>query len=591
MKLCRLYSNNEKFKEIIFNDGFNVVLGEITNENYLNSDSHNLGKSTIISLIDFMLLKNMNSNNFLKLDIFNSYIFYLEIRINSGDFVTIKRPVSRNTKISLKKHTKEIDAREGITWDYEDLSLGANQETQNPKYILNMWLGFDVLSDENYRKTAGYFLRTQDDYGDVFRLGKSKGTDSSWKPILFEILGFDSKHMKKKYQIEKKLDDKKKLLEDIRNEYKVDYSEKDKLKGLIDIAEANRERIKEWLDKFDFYQEETGLDKELIEEVEAAISEYNTQRYNLEYELQEIEKSLKVKAVFDLEEIQSIYEEVGIFFPEYVSKTFEDLIDFNKKLSNERMKYLGQVKEKKKEKLKCVIDTLKELNEKRKVILKNLKDTNTFSKYNAYREELIGVEREIQRYLTEMENADTIGKIQKDMNDLEIQLDIEKNELNKQIEESTSIYTKVRKDFYEFVREILDDTAVISLRLNGMGNVDFSAAFYNTYDIETAQGFGHTYKKILCACFDLAVVKNYMDKSFYRFIYHDGCLESLDPRKRKKYLDLVRRISAENNIQYILTCLSSEIPDGQEYVIRDQEIAVKLSDLEDDSGRLFGFKF
>ncbi len=311
----------------------------------------------------------------------------------------------------------------------------------------------------------------------------------------------------------------------------------------------------------------------------------------MEYELQEIEKSLKVKAVFDLEEIQSIYEEVGIFFPEYVSKTFEDLIDFNKKLSNERMKYLGQVKEKKKEKLKCVIDTLKELNEKRKVILKNLKDTNTFSKYNAYREELIGVEREIQRYLTEMENADTIGKIQKDMNDLEIQLDIEKNELNKQIEESTSIYTKVRKDFYEFVREILDDTAVISLRLNGMGNVDFSAAFYNTYDIETAQGFGHTYKKILCACFDLAVVKNYMDKSFYRFIYHDGCLESLDPRKRKKYLDLVRRISAENNIQYILTCLSSEIPDGQEYVIRDQEIAVKLSDLEDDSGRLFGFKF
>ena len=82
-----------------------------------------------------------------------------------------------------------------------------------------------------------------------------------------------------------------------------------------------------------------------------------------------------------------------------------------------------------------------------------------------------------------------------------------------------------------------------------------------------------------------------MKKSFYRFIYHDGCLESLDPRKQKKYLNLVRRISKEYDMQYIMTCLSSDIPDGDAYQIVDSEIAVTLSDADDDSGRLFGFAF
>ena len=50
-------------------------------------------------------------------------------------------------------------------------------------------------------------------------------------------------------------------------------------------------------------------------------------------------------------------------------------------------------------------------------------------------------------------------------------------------------------------------------------------------------------------------------------------------------------MSTENNIQYILTCLSSDVPEGEQYAIKETEIAVTLSDEEDNSGRLFGFEF
>lgn len=146
MKLYKLYSNNSEFKDVNFNDGFNVVLGEVSNETNLDNDAHNLGKSTLISLIDFMLLKELKKDHFLKKETFKNYIFYMEIKLNSGEYVTIKRPVAKNTKISLAKHNNEnYDAREWEQWDYTDLSLGTKDKESNPKEILNRWLGFDVL--------------------------------------------------------------------------------------------------------------------------------------------------------------------------------------------------------------------------------------------------------------------------------------------------------------------------------------------------------------------------------------------------------------------------------------------------------------
>ena len=241
MKLCKLYSSDKRFKSVMFNSRFNVVLGEITNVDNLDIDSHNLGKSTLISLIDFMLLKELKSNHFLKKEVFKDYIFFLEIKLNNGEYVTIKRPVNPNTKISLVKHDKEdLDGRELGKWDYVDLSLGAKDKRENPKEILNNWLGFDVMKNVEYRKISGYFLRTQEDYIDIFKLQKYKGKDVDWKPALFELLGFNDEHMLNKYLIEKEIVDKKKLVENIQKEFGIESGEKDRINGQIDIAEEKR---------------------------------------------------------------------------------------------------------------------------------------------------------------------------------------------------------------------------------------------------------------------------------------------------------------------------------------------------------------
>ena len=58
MKISRIYSN-KNFKNITFNlTGLNIISGKIFNPKNMESDSHNLGKSILVDVIDFILLKS-----------------------------------------------------------------------------------------------------------------------------------------------------------------------------------------------------------------------------------------------------------------------------------------------------------------------------------------------------------------------------------------------------------------------------------------------------------------------------------------------------------------------------------------------------
>ena len=72
MKITKLYSNfPEEFAPILFNAGLhstsvdsdllNVILAEFTDPDNFNKTSHNLGKSTLVQILDFVLLKEINN--------------------------------------------------------------------------------------------------------------------------------------------------------------------------------------------------------------------------------------------------------------------------------------------------------------------------------------------------------------------------------------------------------------------------------------------------------------------------------------------------------------------------------------------------
>ena len=65
MKLSKLYSNKENFKNISFNlNGLNVIYADVQTELKDKKNSHDLGKTKVAELIDFLLLKKLTGKIF-----------------------------------------------------------------------------------------------------------------------------------------------------------------------------------------------------------------------------------------------------------------------------------------------------------------------------------------------------------------------------------------------------------------------------------------------------------------------------------------------------------------------------------------------
>ena len=594
MKIIQIYCNKENFKTVKFKEKFNLVVGRIKHEKNLEKDSHNLGKTSLIEIIDFLLLKEIDKNHFLKNGKFNDYIFYIEIMLNDGGYVTIKRSVDKNTKISIKLHGEKYqNFTNNTSWDYENLALTSKFDEENPKKILNKLLGFDVLTEYDYRQTINYFLRTQSDYSDVFRLSKFKGKDVDWKPLLFELLGFKKENIIKKYELEEIKKEEEKKIKEIEQEFSINVEEIDKINGLIQMKEDEKTEKIMTIDRFDFYLKERGLNKQLIEELEQEISKLNTLEYDLKYDINKINDSLETNNTFDINETIEIFNEVKIFFDSQLKRSYEELVEFNKRITNERKKHLNEVLEEKTKDLEAVEIKLQDLNLKRMEIMEVLREKDSFQKFKKYQYDLIEIEKEIERLKLQLENIDIVKKQRTELETIKSDIKKVTEKIENEVNNSNELYKSIRKDYYNFLKRIIFKPGILSIKINTNGNVEFKAEIANDNNELTSEDKGFSYKKILCACFDIALLTNYYNKSFFRFIYHDGCLESLDPRKRVKYLEMIEEICDKYDIQYILTLIDSDIPmvNGKKYLFKNVNVAVELSDDDDNTGKLFGFAF
>lgn len=588
MKLSQLYAN-KKFKNIVFNDGINLVLAKVTKTLDLNKDSHNLGKTTLIAVIDFMLLKEVKDSHIFKKhqESFSGYTFFLEILLNSGEYLTIRRTVDTPTKISFKSTKQSTNLLIEEEWDKLNLAF------EKAETALDEYLAFDILKQWNYRKSVTYFLRSQKDYNDVFQLSKfSKGKDIDWKPFMFDLLGFDGEILSKKYDVDSKIAEQKNFIASLKNKFAVDPDEVDKIKGTIDLKKVEQYEFQKQIDNFNFYQQERNLNRELVEEIETQISELNSAEYNLEFDLEKTKHSFSQNISFDIEALKQIYGEAEILFPENLIKDYKALEDFNKRITEERNKYLGEKIEQLTFQLKETRAILFGLNEKRNEILSVLKDKDSFKKFKSYQINLSKIEGELARLEEKLLNIDKIEIFNQEIKKYTQELNNIKSEIQQIIRTNDNqYYIEIKRLFYNIFKYIFNVPAIIFMGQNGQGNIDFKVDITKDNEIDiTSEGEGNSYKKMLCISFDLAVLIAYHKNSFYRFVYHDGALEGLDNRKKINFINLVKDYCVKYNLQYIFTAIEHDIPSDILKEFSAKEICLTLNDSGDD-GKLFEFSF
>lgn len=585
MKLVKIYAN-KNFKNIEFESEFNVVMANIF-EKQKKKDTHNLGKTSLIHVINFILLGSFNKKIFGN-KIFNGVVFYGELALNNGNYLIVKREIDTNTKISFKiSDTKSKGFVIPQSWDDENLAFDKARKK------LNEHLGFDVVPNYEYRKSITYFLRTQQDYLDVYKLDKFKGKHIDWKPFVFELLGYDSNLIIKKLSLEEDIDKKKEIIRILKDEARININDRDKLAGLLDIKEQEANEAKTTIDKFNFFQQDQSINKDLIENLDNQIQILSTERYRIAYDINKIEESLaNIADHINIEELEKLHNEAKLLFPEELKKEFSDLLKFNTAISKDRKKYLSENLRTLKAELISVNRELKLLELEKSEKLSFLTEKDSYIKFKEYQKNLSKVEAEVERIKDKIKAVDQSIEIENEIS--KIQQDVEKsvNEIREAVNKRK--HADINRIFNSIITDILGTNALISIVQNKQGNIEYSADYQNPSDLNTtSEAQGTTYKKLLCMAFDLSLLIHYSKNSFFRFVYHDGILEGLDNRIKIRLLNKVKEICRDYNLQYILSLIDSDIPtdeSGKKYEFSESEICLELND-KDDSGKLFLHSF
>jgi uncharacterized protein YydD (DUF2326 family) len=591
MKLSRLYSNQPAiFPPIEFRDGVNVVLARVLERKDTTKDSHNLGKTLLIDLLDFCLLKEVKKEFFMKRHParFAGFVFFLEIALPSGGFATLRRGTDEMSKVGVKRFAErgqDFTKLPDESWDHWRLPL------QKATDWLNSALSLRALGTLNYRDAQSFFLRKQKDFTDVFELHKfNQGSDSYWKPVVTHVLGLDAQIIERKYEIDDAIDRSEAKRKEARRDSGLTEADYDRFRGAVEILQNSIASKQSQLDAFDFHAEEMAINRHLSGDIESSVEQLNTEIYNLKVDIEQAQKGLHFDIKFDLEEIRQVFEEAKIAFPDQIHVGYANLLDFNNKILNERKTHLQQRVAELQQKLAAAVTRHEEFSRKRKELLTVLRDAPSLSRYKQLqrtldeeRGQLGGLQEKFRQVTALIEIGTELTKLGK-----------RRVELVEQIGQMTrggsDRYTAIRLEFAEVVAAVLDHRAEIWIKQNDSGNLEFHADIADPNAGEfTSEGEGTTYRKFLCMAFDLAILAVYSKEPFYRFVYHDGALETLDDRRKIRWLSLVRSYCAKHGLQYILTAIEDDVPrDSEEKKVPfpQAEIVRELHD-RDDSGRLF----
>lgn len=596
MKLSRLYSNKpDLFEPIEFVQGLNVVMAEIRLPENRKKDTHNLGKTTLARLLDFAFLTKRDPKYFVfkHLDLFEKFVFYLEVELPDASYVTIRRSVEEATKISFKRHEAKHQDLSGLPlaeWDHQDVPFDRARD------LLDGMLDLRVLKPWGYRKGLGYLLRSQDDFRDVFHLRKFAAAHSDWKPFLAHILGFDAQMVARHYEKEDQLAEKQATAQTIKNELGGSIEDISKIEGILLLKQKEAEKKQKLLDAFDFRSQDKGQTKQLVDDIDERIAALNAERYSLSQNRKKILASLEEDQIlFNPDEAERLFNEVGILFRGQIKKDFQQLISFNRAITDERRGYLQEERAEVDAELKRVNAELNTLGKKRSETLSFLSGTDIFGKYKQVSDEMVTLRADItslerQRgFLHRLQDLRTeIRALTEERGHLQTQIEAD---VEKQNSDQSSLFSTIRLYFSEIVEEVIDRKALLSVSPNQAGHLEFKAEILDESGNSTSADLGYTYRKLLCIAFDLAVLRAHYDDKFPRFVYHDGVFESLDDRKKENLLSVIRRY-ADLGLQPVITLIDSDLParaeDNQPVFAADETI-LTLHD-GGDQGRLFKMK-
>ena len=568
MLLKRIYANKKTFKTITFNEtGLNFIAAKQQDQNKDTSGKtyNGVGKSLLVSIIHFCLGADSNHYSSFCAQL-PTWEFYLDFSINGNAF-TSKRTTENPNRILLND----------IEYTLE------NFKTQLSDLCFDIPAGVNTLS---FRALLKFFIRPNNDwYVDV--MGKHH---SDYQKLLYNafLLGLDVLLIQQK-SILKKERDRIKLLE---NNFKVDdflrdYSSGSKdvslaivdLKDQIEKLEGDLREFRVADDYQDVQRKADQIEKELFNINNSIILKQNN--------LDSINDSLQIHTGTDQSDIQKIYEEVNIHFPEQLLKTLSDLESFYEKLILNRESRLLNQKNRIEQEIYTLAKHVNSLKDELDRLMKYLGEHQALDVFVAVNNELAHYKSELERLL----NYQTM------LSDYKVRL----REIDTDMIQQSEITESYLREFEPKLTIIRDYFRTLSKRFYSNSNAGITVSnndglnqqrFNISAKIESDDSDGINRVKIFC--YDMTILFKGQNHNI-DFVFHDSRLfDGIDERQLAVMFKILSEIFAESGKQYIATINQNhlaELASNMDKEMFDEIITrntvLTLTD-ESDSGKLLG---
>ena len=560
LKNLTITSPTKIIRDIEFKPGMNLIIDDTpVDDNKLTGN--NVGKTTVLKLVDFCLGANSNiiytdtENKKEVYDLVKNYILEEEIEIILTLVDSLEKPYGRELKIRRdfatgKKAIREVNGLPVLEKEFEDKlekNIFPDKKVEKPSFrqIISHNIRY---KDENINNT----LKTLNKYT----------TDIEYETLYLFLLDCSFSEGAKKQSLATSLNQEHAFKE--RLERSQDKTAYEITLSIIDddIAVLNEKKAKFNLNEtFEQDLEQLNSIKYSINKNSSLISKLEIRKTLIEEAVQELELS---KSSIDLSQLRALYDEV-LMYVSTVQKTFEDLVTYHNNMLVEKVRFISKELPELNDKLEKAQEEISTLLTKEKELSNRIARSDSFGELEKIIIEMNEKYRIKGEYESIISQIEEVENNVKELNEKIAEIDsyLFSNDFEELLKEQVK---KFNKFFSRISQELYGEQYALRYKkeVNKKGQQIYKFDAFNT-NLSSGKKQG----EILC--FDLAYTM-YADEEnipCLHFLLNDK-KELMHDNQLIKVAEFVR----ENNIQLVLSILKDKLP---AQALNTSHIALELS--------------
>jgi len=563
----RVYSSLPTFKNLELHSGLNVLLAEKSEGATYRQTRNRAGKTSLIETVHFLTGAGVKEKTPFSSQALKNFLFGMEFDI-AGERVKIERQNKRRAGVILNESpTTIIDWINALGQGMFRLQDAVEEESRVP----------------TFRSLFAYFVRRIVSAAFITpeKQASMQGT-GDYQMALMYLIGLDW-HIARDWQ---DVRDREKTLDALKKAAKSGafgsiIGSSAELRTQLTVDEDRLRRLKQEVKQFHVHPQYREMEVEADELTRRLGELANANTIDLGV-IRDLETALESETPPVLNDLESVYEEVGIALPDLVKKRYEDVRGFHESVVRNRRNYLTGELEASRTRIEARNHEKVRLDERRSEIMGMLKSYGALDHFTRLQSEVGRLESKVEALRQRFESAEklegTKSELEIERNRLLQRLRRDFTEQKEKLSDAILAYEQTSKRLYEDAGSMLvDETS------NG-------PSF--RFEIHGSRSEG--IKNMQIFCFDMMLMRLCAQHGIGPgILIHDSHLfDGVDGRQIISALRVGAETSEELGFQYIITMNEDDAFKETEegFDLNDYVLDVKLTDDTEDGG-LFGIRF